>query len=50
MSNESVKTKDEVSLTLYDKDGKVKQTSTSKKRISKLERFVRILQKVIEKW
>ena len=48
MTDESVKTKDELSLTLYDKDGKIKQTS--KKRISKLEKFIRALQKVLEKW
>lgn len=51
MTDESVKVEDEVKLILYDKDGKVKQTFTSQKRSSsKLERFMRFLEKVLEKW
>jgi len=50
MGDEAVKAKDEVQLVLYDKDGKVKQTSSSKKPISKLERYIIILKKVIDKW
>jgi len=50
-SKESVKTEDEVTLILYDKEGKVKQISSSKKKKkTRLERFVNLIRKVIEKW
>jgi len=52
MADEGVKTKDEVSLVLYDKNGKVKQTSVLQKgkQSSKLELLLKFIGKVLEKW
>jgi len=50
MSDESVKTEDEVTLVLYDKNGKVKQTSKTQKKRTKMEKFINLIQKVLEKW
>lgn len=50
MASEDVKAEDEVTLVLYDKDGKVKQTCSSKKKRTKLERFANLIRFVFEKW
>lgn len=50
MGTEQVGAQDEVSLILYDKDGKIKQISQSKKRKTKLESFINLIRTVIEKW
>jgi len=45
MGDESVKTKDEITLVLYDKDGKVKQIIQKKQ--SKWKRFLKLIGKVL---
>lgn len=50
MASEKVRTEDEVTLVLYDKDGNIKQTSHSKRPRTFLELFLSIIEKVIEHW
>lgn len=47
---EKMRSEDQVSCVLYDKDGNVKETSKSKKNVSRLEKLIKIINKLMEIW